>query len=76
MAKNEYRNTPERKKHILDYIAVFIASNGFSPSVRDIADGVGLALANVHQNLVILKEEGRIDFQEGKRRTITIVEQD
>ena len=75
MDKNEEAHY-STKQHVLNYIAVYRTSNGVPPTVREIADGIGVASTNtVHYHLQNLRAEGKINFQEGKARTIIIVEE-
>ena len=74
MGMTRIKESPTRK-HIMDYIAVYWASNGFAPALRDISAGIGMSSTNVHYHLTVLKEEGKINYLDGKARTITIVEE-
>jgi repressor LexA len=45
----------KRQKQVLDFIAGFIETNGYSPSYEEIAHGLGLAsLATVHKHIAAL----------------------
>lgn len=62
------------KQRILRYIAAYIKENEYSPSVREIADGVGLlSTSTVHCHLYDLKESGYIEYQKKRPRTIRIL---
>jgi repressor LexA len=50
-----------------------IAANSHSPTVRELAERVGLAAATVHSHLKILKRDRWIDWPAGKARSITIL---
>jgi repressor LexA len=50
-----------------------IAANGHSPTVRELAELVGLAAGTVHSHLKILKRDRWIDWPAGKARSITIL---
>ena len=63
----------ERQAQILDFVQEFTESNGFPPSYRDIARGVGLkAVSNVHFHINKLREKGLIEIGEGKMRSIRL----
>lgn len=48
----------KRQKQVLDFIAGFIESNGYSPSYEEIARGLGLAsLATVHKHIAALENK-------------------
>jgi repressor LexA len=56
------RHDAERKQKILETIAQAIAERGYPPSVREIADAVGLASTSaVHQHLTALEREGLLE---------------
>jgi len=49
----------KRQRVILDFISQFIQKNGYAPTLREIADGVGLSsLATVHEHIHKLTEKG------------------
>jgi repressor LexA len=50
-----------------------IAANGHSPTVRELAELVGLAAGTVHCHLKLLKREQWVDWPAGKARSITIL---
>ncbi len=56
------RHDTERKQKILETIAQAVAERGYPPSVREIADAVGLASTSaVHHHLTALEREGRLE---------------
>jgi hypothetical protein len=50
-----------------------IAANGHSPTVRELAELVGLTAGTVHYHLKALKRDRWIDWPAGKARSITIL---
>jgi len=65
--------TPKQQQ-IYDYILAFAEEHGYPPSVREIAEAVGLkSPATVHFHLKGLREAGFISQAEGKTRAITII---
>lgn len=59
--------------YILNYIKKFIAIKQYSPSFREIAEGIGLKSTNtVYNHMHSLKERGKVDFEENKPRTIRL----
>lgn len=65
--------TSNKQQEILDYLTCFISENGHGPSIREICDAVGLkSTATVHYHLSKLKELGKIDMDEMKKRTISL----
>ena len=62
----------KREKEVYDYIFATIEENGYSPSVRDIRDSLGIkSTSTVHAYINKLEEKGYIKKQEGKSRTLT-----
>lgn len=67
--------TTDKRELILKYITTFTAKNGYSPSVREICAGVGLAsTATVHYHLNALREQGLIQMDNLRKRTISLPE--
>ena len=65
-----------KRTQILDFILKYSAENGFPPSIREICDAVGLkSPSTVHSHLKILKENGYLDDNGGKTRSLTLVKQ-
>jgi repressor LexA len=56
------RHDAERKHRILECIARTVAEHGYPPSVREIAETVGLASTSaVHHHLIALEREGLLE---------------
>lgn len=56
------RHDAERRKKILEYIAHTVAERGYPPSVREIAEAVGLASPSaVHHHLSALERDGLLE---------------
>lgn len=59
---------------IVLFIGDFNRSHDYAPSVREIADGVGLkSTSTVKSHLDKLKERGVINFEESRPRTVRVV---
>lgn len=65
-----------RQQDVLGWIAGFIYANGFSPSVREIANSYGWTTNGVMGHLKALRRKGRVTWVEGQSRTIRIVRGD
>ena len=64
--------TTDKRERILEYITQFTRENGYSPSVREICEGVGLAsTATVHYHLNALRQ-GSINMDGKKNRPISL----
>jgi repressor LexA len=56
------RHDAERRQRIVEFIARTVAERGYPPSVREIADAVGLASTSaVHHHLVALERSGQLE---------------
>jgi repressor LexA len=56
------RHDVERRQRIVEYIAHTVAERGYPPSVREIADAVGLASTSaVHHHLLALERDGLLE---------------
>jgi len=54
----------------------FIAQNGFAPTIREIAEGLGInSPATIDEHLRALEKKGAIKRISGKRRSISIADQ-
>ena len=64
-----------KKQEILQFLTDFIRENGYAPSVREICHAVGLqSTATVHYHLNALRDEGLIQMDSMKKRTIALPE--
>ena len=67
----------KRQAQILDFIKQFIQTNNSAPTLREIANALGVSsLATVHEHLVTLEEKGLIKRKSGKTRAIDLVDHD
>ena len=63
-----------RQRQVFDFIGNFIESNSYSPSLEEIAQGLGLSsLATVHKHLTNLSEKGLIRRHWNRGRGVEIV---
>lgn len=64
----------KRQKQILDFIDQHIQATGSAPTLRQIADAIGVSsLATVHEHLATLESKGLIRRKSGKSRSIELV---
>lgn len=62
-----------REKDVYNYIVQYKTINHYSPTIREIADGIHTAsLTSVKDILERLKEQGVLTYVENKPRTIVI----
>lgn len=66
--------TTERDADVLDFIADFIAEQGYAPTVREIGDGLGMSSpGTVHAHIVSLETAGLLTRVAGSPRTMKVV---
>ena len=61
------------RARVYEYIRDFRTQNGYSPSFREIADGLGVGLATVDHHVLHLKAEGLITYKNGVARSIVVL---
>ncbi|MEY8748598.1 hypothetical protein AB9M62_57095 [Bacillales bacterium AN1005] len=62
-----------RQQEIYDFIRLFIGDNGYSPTIREIADGIMLASSStVHSHLNSLIRKGYLTHSSGGVRTLAL----
>lgn len=65
----------KRQRQIVEFIAQYIQKNGYSPTLQDIADAIGVSsLATVHEHLQALVKKGVIRKYEGAVRGIELLD--
>lgn len=70
MAQVVYR----RQRQVLDFIKQYIQANGAAPTLKIIAEAIGVSsLATVHEHLVTLENKGLIKRKQGRERSIEII---
>jgi len=64
-----------RQKHVLDAVRSFIAREGYSPSLAEIGDSLGLSsVATVHRHVARLVEKGMLRKDPNRSRSVEVVE--
>lgn len=67
----------KKQKEILDFIKQNIQTYGVAPTLRQIADAIGVtSLATVHEHLSALEEKKLIKRKHGRARSISIVNEE
>lgn len=65
----------KRQRQIVDFIAQFIQRNGYSPTLQEIADSIGVSsLATVHEHLQALIRKKVIKKYDGAVRGIELID--
>jgi repressor LexA len=64
----------KRQREIYDYLADFVARNGYSPSFEEIGEAMGLSsLATVHKHISNLEEKGLLRRAYNRSRSIDVL---
>jgi repressor LexA len=64
----------KRQRQILDFIKQYIEKNGYSPTLQQIAESIGVSsLATVHEHLSSMAKKGVIKKFEGAVRGIEVI---
>lgn len=62
-------------EEVLSYLAEFVSERGYSPSIREIASGLEISSTKtVHDVLLALREDGKVQWVDGQARTLRILE--
>lgn len=65
----------KRQRQIVDFIQQYIQANSAAPTLRQIADAIGVSsLATVHEHLESLQNKGVIKRKSGRTRAIELVD--
>ncbi len=66
-----------KQRQILGFIKQYIELNGSAPTLKKIAEAIGVSsLATVHEHLQALEAKGLIKRKQGKARSIELIEGD
>lgn len=60
----------KRQAEILEFIAKFQRTNGYSPSLAEIASHFNISIPTVHQHVVFLRKKKLLATLKGKKRSI------
>lgn len=58
---------------LLRAIQARIDANGYSPSLRELADDLGVCVNDVAQKLRLLRRDGLVTYVDGQARTVRVV---
>jgi len=65
-----------RQKQIFDFISQYVKKYGFSPTLKQIADSIGVSsLATVHEHLKAMEKKGVLKRKKGSTRGIILIEE-
>ena len=74
MDKENKQPKASKREKVYSFIVEFIKKNGYAPSVREIAVGIGInSTYTVYRYLLKLEDEGRIEMKKKSNRAIKVV---
>lgn len=71
-----YPRLSEQRYRLLDLISAFWDDNGYAPTARELMDGMHYAsVSTAHDHLGILRDQGMVEWEYGKPRTLRLTRQ-
>jgi repressor LexA len=62
-----------RQKEVLDFIARYISTHAYPPTIREVADFFSISVKGAHDHLTALRKKGLLKQGDKKSRTIELV---
>ena len=63
----------KKQKHVFDFINIYIAENGISPTIEEVRKKLKLkAVSTVHEHINSLKEKGYLSKSENSARSLLL----
>jgi len=63
----------ERQKEVLDFIAGYINTHTYPPTIREVADNFSISVKGAHDHLAALKKKGLLKQGDKRSRTMELV---
>ena len=63
----------QRQKEVLEFIASYIQSHAYPPTIREVADFFSISIKGAHDHLAALKKKGLLKQGDKKSRTMELV---
>ena len=67
------KEATERQKEVLDFIASYVHSHAYSPTIREVADYFSISVKGAHDHLTALRKKGLLKQGDKKPRTMELV---
>ena len=67
------REPTKRQMEVLDFIASYIHSHTYPPTIREVADHFSISVKGAHDHLAALKKKGLLRQGDKKSRTIELI---
>ncbi|MDR1587540.1 MAG: transcriptional repressor LexA [Treponema sp.] len=66
----------ERQKEVLSFIAEFIRSHSYPPTIREIGDYFSISVKGAHDHIIALKKKGFLRQTDKRSRTMELIKTD
>jgi repressor LexA len=63
----------ERQKEVLDFIAAYINTHAYPPTIREVADFFSISVKGAHDHLAALRKKGFLKQGDKKSRTMELI---
>jgi len=63
----------KRQEEVLEFIAGYISTNAYSPTIREVAEFFSISVKGAHDHLTALKKKGLLRQGDNKPRTMELV---
>ncbi|MDR1389893.1 MAG: transcriptional repressor LexA [Treponema sp.] len=70
------KDLTERQKEVLAFIADYFRTRAYPPTVREVADHLGVSVKGAYDHLTALKRKGRLNLGGKRSRTMSIIRND
>ena len=70
------KEATKRQKEVLDFIAAYVRTNAYSPTIREVADHFSISVKGAHDHLSALRKKGLLKQGDKKPRTMGLVKND
>lgn len=67
------KEATERQKEVLNFIARYISTHAYPPTIREVADNFSISVKGAHDHLSALRKKGLLKQGDKKSRTIELV---
>ena len=67
------KEATERQKEVLNFIASYIQTHAYPPTIREVADFFSISIKGAHDHLAALKKKGLLKQGDKKSRTMELV---
>lgn len=67
------KEATKRQNEVLGFIAAYIETHAYPPTIRDVADNFGISVKGAHDHLAALKKKGLLKQDDKKSRTLELI---